>query len=128
MDTAAAIKLSYDLRRCNLTGGFVLRADVKDGRIVFSGGTQGEHSIAVDVSSKERILAHWEGYCENNQLPLPEVGEKVEFLGATGVYYKGVVKAIGPKRAKIEFRFRHGGLSTANVRHEDLRLAFKKSV
>jgi hypothetical protein len=65
MDIDKAVKLSYDLRR-QTRWGRSLRADVEGGRLVFSGGTQGVHSIDVGVSSLARVLAHWEGYCENN--------------------------------------------------------------
>ena len=39
---------------------------VDGGRIVFTGGRFGEHSLDVRVSSRERVLAHWAGYCEAN--------------------------------------------------------------
>ena len=43
-----------------------LCAVVRGDRIVFVGGKAGEHSLALSVSSPERIRAHWAGYCENN--------------------------------------------------------------
>ena len=44
--------------------GVQLRGD----RFVFSGGFQGEHSLAADelITSAARLLAHWEGYVDNN--------------------------------------------------------------
>ena len=120
MDTAAATKLSYDLRRQN-GGSFTLRAAVVGDRIVFSGGTQGEHSLAIDVSSKARILAHWEGYCENNKMPLPKLGEKVRFVGTNGCVYLGTVAKIGTKRLGLDFHYRHGGAGHANVPMGHLR-------
>lgn len=41
---------------------FILSAHVRDGAIVFTGGKFGDASIWVNVSSKERVLAHWDGY------------------------------------------------------------------
>lgn len=45
-----------------------LRAELRDGRIVFTGGKTGEHSIdaRAAISSADRVLAHWRGYVENN--------------------------------------------------------------
>jgi hypothetical protein len=38
-----------------------------DSYFVFKGGPFGEHSIAADetITSAERLLAHWQGYCDN---------------------------------------------------------------
>ena len=121
MDTAAATKLAFDLRRQN-GGSFKLRADVVGDRIVvFSGGTQGSHSLALDVSSKARILAHWEGYCESNKMPLPALGGKVRFVGNNGKVYLGTVTKIGTKRLGLDFHYRHGGAGHANVPMGNLR-------
>jgi hypothetical protein len=43
-----------------------LCAVVRGDRIAFVGGKGGEHSLALSVSSPDRIRAHWAGYCENN--------------------------------------------------------------
>jgi hypothetical protein len=43
-----------------------LYAKVEQDRVVFAGGKHGKHSLCLDVSSDERILVHWRGYCENN--------------------------------------------------------------
>jgi hypothetical protein len=37
-------------------------ARVSRGRLVFSGGTYGEHSLALSHTSLERALSHWQGY------------------------------------------------------------------
>jgi hypothetical protein len=124
MDIVAATKLSYDLRRQN-GGAFVLRADVEGDRIVFSGGLQGTHSLAVDVSTRERVLAHWEGYCANNGLPMPQLGDSIRFVGNTGKVYLGTVTKIGTKRVGLDFRYRHGGAGHQNVWVGDLRLTVK---
>ena len=43
----------------------------RDGdQIVMAGGRAGTHSIAVRPSSAERLLAHWQGYVENQGLSL----------------------------------------------------------
>ncbi len=120
METTAAYKLSFDLRR-ETRGGIKLRADVKDGRIVFSGGSQGVHSIDVGISSQARILAHWDGYCENNGMSTPKDGQNVIFVGSNGKLYKGLVLKAGSKRASVTFHYRHGGEGRANVPFADLR-------
>lgn len=37
-----------------------------EGQVVFTGGRYGDHALNLSVSSAERIVAHWEGYCERN--------------------------------------------------------------
>lgn len=123
MDIDKAIKLSYDLRR-HSRWGRLLRADVEGDRIVFSGGSQGTHSIDVGVSSLARVLAHWEGYCEQNGMPAPRVGETVTFIGNNGkTTYRGIVAAVGPKRAAIDFHYHHGGAAHAKVWLGDILFA-----
>ncbi len=121
MIPSKAQKLAYDLRRQTLFGRVVLRADVVGDRIVFSGGRQGSHSIDIGVSSQARVLAHWEGYCENNGMPAPKEGATVKFIGNTGKLYKGIVTKLGTKRAAVDFHYRHGGKDHANVPLADLR-------
>lgn len=121
MDIDKAIKLSFDLRRQTRSGSVKLRADVKDGRMVFSGGSQGVHSVDLRVSTLARVLAHWEGYCENNGMPAPRTGEKVTFVGKSGCTYRGTVAVTGPKRVLVDFCYRHGGAGRAKVRLGDLR-------
>lgn len=48
-------------------GSRVLSAMVIDDRIVFVGGKDGMHSLVIGASSRERVLAHWAGYVENNE-------------------------------------------------------------
>jgi hypothetical protein len=43
-----------------------IRAKIEGGRVLFTGGKYGDHSLQLNVSSPERIHAHWEGYCESN--------------------------------------------------------------
>lgn len=64
-------------------------------RIHFVGGAKGEHSIDVEVSSPERVMAHWEGYlsaqpgaraatcrCKAHRSPRPPVRYAVVVEGA----------------------------------------------
>jgi len=46
--------------------------DAKSCRFVFTGGTDGVHSIAADgnITSAARLLAHWRGYVETTDLKL----------------------------------------------------------
>ena len=46
--------------------GRAFRTTVDGGRIVFTGGRYGDHSLDTRTSSRERVLAHWAGYCKNN--------------------------------------------------------------
>jgi len=43
-----------------------LRLYVSDGQYVMDGGTTGRHSLCADVSSLERVQAHWMGFQESN--------------------------------------------------------------
>lgn len=49
------------------TGRFRLSCLLRADRFVFMGGPQGEHSIAAEatITDARRLLAHWQGYCEN---------------------------------------------------------------
>lgn len=146
MEPNSVHKLSYSLRRQSRSG-VKLRADVveeKDqkvaivgedgrarwqyvtgGRIVFKGGKDGEHSLDILASSPERILAHWEGYCEANGLLKPTVGQSVRFPSASassmGGWRTGKVVKVGSKRAYIEFTYKHGGAGKAIVSFNELR-------
>jgi len=45
-------------------GGLVMRAFVRDGRAHFEGG-KSTHSVSYDgPDDAERVLIHWEGYCD----------------------------------------------------------------
>lgn len=50
--------------------GLQLVCKLVNDRFVFSGGTQGEHSLYADrlITDPTRLLAHWQGYCANNGL------------------------------------------------------------
>lgn len=39
-------------------------AELRADRIVFTGGWYGEHSLSIDNSDADRVLAHWSGYVE----------------------------------------------------------------
>ncbi len=62
-DIAEALTHGVD---CTTSGLRIMRpkrAEVRDDRIVFTGGWYGEHSVLVDDDA-ERVLAHWSGYVE----------------------------------------------------------------
>lgn len=96
--------------------GFTLKAKLEADRdgdyaVVFTGGRWGEAQIWLSVSSDERIIAHFEGYCvANNLAPRPNVGDKVLFpsgSSSTG-WRRGKVVSVGPKRATVTYRFKNG--------------------
>lgn len=99
----------------NLRRG-ALRASLRDGRVVFSGGSQGEHSISLDVSSRARILAHWEGYCEANGLTAkPKPGAAVMFQRGMFGAWPGTVVSACPTSAVIRYKRRNGYVATTRV-------------
>jgi hypothetical protein len=129
MNTTEARQLCQDLRRHSVNS-ITLRAIVVEGeqerravvrddgkvgwvfersaRVVFEGGKNGPHSVDVGVSSEERVLAHWAGYCAANGLEKPMVGERVRFpsgSSSTGMR-TGKVASVGPKRAVVEFYYK----------------------
>jgi hypothetical protein len=57
MNTTQATKLAETLKKGNLY------AAVEGDRIEFLGGAFGSHGLWLSVSSEERVLAHWDGYC-----------------------------------------------------------------
>lgn len=146
MDINSAQKLSYQLRRTSRTG-LKIRADivtkreriavvdengrahwslVETGRIVFSGGKFGPHSIELSCSDEARVMSHWEGYIASSGMLKPEAGQAVMFESASasrkmgGLRYGRVLK-VGTKRAVVEFTYKHGGRGTATVRFESMR-------
>ena len=110
MNIELAKKLASSLRRSN--GRLHLSAVIEDSnygpRVAFLGGDHGEYSIDVGVSSRERVLAHWWGYCEANGLRKPAVGERVRFIGHNGVRYVGRISWVGDTRCRIHFKRRNG--------------------
>jgi hypothetical protein len=48
-----------------MTGGHALTAVVEGDRIVFLGARSGSHSLCIDVSTRDRVRAHWDGYCSS---------------------------------------------------------------
>jgi len=110
MKNATLNHLVRSLSRCSGTSKHVY-AKLDGDRIVFTGGSQGEHSLCVSVSSRARILAHWEGYCESNGLaPKPKVGQRVCFPSRSAPcgYRYGRVVSVGSVRATIAYRFYAG--------------------
>jgi hypothetical protein len=69
MHTADAITLANSLR-FTASDGTRVSAVVEHGRVVFTGGKRGDHSIDVGVSTQARVLSHFEGYCEAQE-PAP---------------------------------------------------------
>lgn len=49
-------------------GDLFLTARLVDDRFVMSGGLYGDHSLdaRASITSADRLVAHWRGYCENN--------------------------------------------------------------
>ena len=49
-------------------GDLFLTARLVDGRFVMAGGLYGEHALdaRAAITSVDRLVAHWRGYCENN--------------------------------------------------------------
>ena len=75
MDNNGAFKLALDLRR-ERRSVMRLRADVEGDRIVFSGGRQGPHSLAIDVSTpceerdrEEELDQVWRKELAENEYP-----------------------------------------------------------
>lgn len=62
----AGRKFSLDLGVTLMASDPRLYTTVEGDRINFLGGKNGAHSLALSVSSTERLVAHWKGYCENN--------------------------------------------------------------
>lgn len=103
--------------------GRYLKATIEGDRVVFTGGRSGGHSLWLDASSAERVQAHWEGYVEANT-DVPRVGDLVRFPSASapGGMRKGRVVKVGPKRAVVAYRFKHGGQAAPRaVPFADLR-------
>lgn len=101
-----------------------LFAHVVGDRMVFSGGKQGEHSIALDVSSRDRIKAHWAGYCENNGHRYATEGQSVEFPSAsskTGMRFGRVIK-VGPDRITVAYRYNYGADAQKTLPKHQCRL------
>jgi hypothetical protein len=72
--TALAETLAVDLRHDRK-----IRAAIEGDRIVFTGGRFGAHSIALPVSSRARIVAHFVGYLVANGFVEPQVNDTVRF-------------------------------------------------
>ena len=59
-------------------GPLNLRISQKEDSIQFTGSPTGGHSLDVSASTKARIDAHWEGYCETASRFLDRLPEKVD--------------------------------------------------
>ncbi len=83
-------------------------------RLVFEGGAYGTHSIDVYASSFQRMVAHWQGYCENNGLvKAPLVGETVSFPSGSaskkaGFRRRGKVVKVTGTRVTVSYTFKSG--------------------
>ena len=79
MTKSQAKRLSKNLRRGNCS------AKVSKNQIVFC-GPSGEHSLDLRVSSLERVLSHWRGFCLNNGCkPFePRRGSLVAYIEGNG--------------------------------------------
>lgn len=69
------------IRRLHVAG---IRAELRGDRIVFTGGSHGEHSIAAEheISPPERVVAHWSGYLEVNGInPATTPGSAIHYNG-----------------------------------------------
>jgi hypothetical protein len=67
MNRSQAKRLASNLRRKSPRG--LCTAKVVKNQIRFS-GPSGEHALDLGVSSLERIVAHWQGFCHNNGVVL----------------------------------------------------------
>lgn len=81
----------------------ILVARIEGDRVVFSGGSQGQHSLALDVSSDECIIAHWDGYCENNGAAV-QTGRFVTMCDQW--HHKARVLEVRPSRLKVEIFYK----------------------
>lgn len=109
MDRKEAEKLCDTFER--RAPGRRLRCKLEGDRMVLYGGAYGPHSIDIRTSDAKRAEAHWRGYAEASDLLAPKIGELVQFPSGssrTGTRYGRVLK-VGPKRALVEYRYKHGG-------------------
>jgi hypothetical protein len=104
-------------------GGRKMRAVIRGEFIVFIGGKNGSHQLPAN-DPVERILTHWEGYCDNNGAGL-RAGRYVGFY--TGQYPRSAKILVTPsptsKTVSVGgFRYKHGGKSQPRrVRKDHLR-------
>lgn len=91
---SARLESFRDRRAVRDDDGRLAWSEVESFRVVFTGGSRGEHSLDLSVSSRVRILAHWCGYCEANSVrPVPRVGERVAFPRCSRLR-----RLVGPER------------------------------
>jgi hypothetical protein len=85
-----------------------LRSEVDGEWISLIGGRQGPHAVAIGVSSRARVLAHWRGYCENNGLgavPAPDDTVRFPSRSSGSGSRVGKVLRVTPTRCLIGYRF-----------------------
>lgn len=115
--SAKVVKGPFE-RRAQRVDGKAVWVSVRSERIVFTGGKFGEASIDASCSDEARILAHWDGYCQANELQTtPSVGQTVMFPSKSAIngMRMGRVVSVGPRRAVIAFRYNYGRKSKASV-------------
>ena len=132
MHTTEAAALANTLRASG--NNHTIRAEIVGNEwITFVGGSHGCHSLSIPCSSKERVLAHWSGYCANNGVvpppspPLIAVGHKANFPSASAPngYRIGVVVKVTRTRCLIEYRYKYqdgvGPCSTKWCKHAEVQ-------
>jgi hypothetical protein len=110
-----------DLNRTMFVFADLLNSPDGDVRVVFRGGAHGSHTLFLSVSSNERIEAHWNGYLPE-RLKAPKVCQQVKFPSGSdpaGWRY-GKVLSVGPRRAIVEYSFKHGGRAQKTVPFHEL--------
>lgn len=119
---SARLESFRDRRAVRGNDGHLAWSEVEAHRVVFTGGSHGEHSIDLSVSSRERILAHWRGYCEaNGVLPVPRVGQRVAFPRCSrlrrlvGPERTGCVLSVAETTVRVAFTYAYGRRSERTV-------------
>lgn len=67
MDRTEAKALASQMVCCLRTRLLVANVDEDGEQIIFSGGRWGAHALWLSVSSRERVIAHWQGYVDANR-------------------------------------------------------------
>lgn len=89
----------------NLKAEFLPEED----KVVFSGSTfgNGQHALRLSVSSRERVIKHWEGFCEiNNAKPIVKDRVGTMTVGSAAYFYarmndrRGTVKALDVEKGE----------------------------
>lgn len=96
------------------------RTPARSHEIVFLGGRFGRHHLSVELRTREEILAHWAGYCEQNgyNRVAAEACAAAPAVGASIGCHEGrwprsgQVTKVGPRRVTMAFRRRNGSVGT----------------